>query len=71
MIGTYDIFVGLERVNECGRDIVHCEDNLSDTSLSECLDLMAEDGLVSEEDEGLGYTESERTQTGAIATDKD
>jgi len=50
---AYDIFVCLQAFDECGRDIVHSEDDLSDAGLSQGLDLMAEDRFVTEEDEGL------------------
>jgi len=52
---TYDLFESLKRFNECRGYVVDCQNDLSDASLGEGLDLVAEDGLVSEEDEGLRY----------------
>jgi hypothetical protein len=68
---TYNIFVGLKRFNECGGNIVHSEDDLSDASLSQGLDLVTQDGLVTEEHKWLGNREGKGSETGAVASDKD
>jgi len=70
IIDTYDVFISLERIDESRGNVVNGEDDLGDASLGECLNLVAEDGLVTEEHERLGDAESKGSQTSAVATDQ-
>ena len=68
---TYDIFVGLERLDEGGRHVVDSEDDLSDACFGQSLDLVAQNGFVAEEDEWLGDGECQGAQTSAVAANQD
>ena len=68
---TYDLLIGLQGLYQRGWDVVHGENDFSDSSLSESLDLVAQNRLVTEEDKGLGNTESEGSETSAVSADQD
>jgi hypothetical protein len=67
---TYNVLISLEGLDECGWHVIHGEDDLGDTGLGQSLDLVAQDGLVSEEHEGLRHAESQGSQASAIASDE-
>lgn len=50
--------------------VVDCENNIRHASCRKSLDLVKDHGLVAELDKGLWESESERSQTGAEATDE-
>jgi hypothetical protein len=68
---SYDLLKALERVNKCRWNIVDCEYDFCHSGLCKRLNLVAEDGLVSEEHEGLRDAKGEGSEASAIATNQD